>query len=187
MSNTSMPANFLNSTALPSITGLEASGPILPRPSNRRAVRDHRHQIGAGGQGCASAGCWRSRCRRRQPPGNRPTPKVALVGERLDRLDLELARPTAAGDRRAPHCGVLRMMTTTCVLPAFPALTSCFCANRRKSVFRQIEPDVKHAQTLGCNMPKHPVNNPGRPRIAAAPCPGHPAGIGNFFPLMIRS
>ncbi len=32
MSNTSMPANFLNSTALPSITGLAASGPILPRP-----------------------------------------------------------------------------------------------------------------------------------------------------------
>ena len=33
MSNTSMPANFLNRTALPSITGLEASGPILPSPS----------------------------------------------------------------------------------------------------------------------------------------------------------
>ncbi len=32
MSNTSMPANFLNSTALPSITGLLASAPILPRP-----------------------------------------------------------------------------------------------------------------------------------------------------------
>ena len=33
MSNTSMPANFLNRTALPSITGLPASGPILPSPS----------------------------------------------------------------------------------------------------------------------------------------------------------
>ncbi len=33
MSNTSMPANFWNSTALPSITGLAASGPIAPRPS----------------------------------------------------------------------------------------------------------------------------------------------------------
>ena len=32
-SKTSMPANFLNRTALPSITGLEASAPILPRPS----------------------------------------------------------------------------------------------------------------------------------------------------------
>ena len=32
MSKTSMPANFLKRTALPSITGLEASGPILPRP-----------------------------------------------------------------------------------------------------------------------------------------------------------
>ncbi|CAB5511760.1 hypothetical protein LMG26857_01048 [Achromobacter anxifer] len=33
MSYTSRPANFLNSTALPSITGLEASAPMLPRPS----------------------------------------------------------------------------------------------------------------------------------------------------------
>ena len=32
-SKTSMPANFLNRTPLPSITGLPASGPMLPRPS----------------------------------------------------------------------------------------------------------------------------------------------------------
>jgi hypothetical protein len=33
MSNTSMPANFLNRTALPSMTGFAASGPIAPRPN----------------------------------------------------------------------------------------------------------------------------------------------------------
>ena len=33
MSKTSIPANFLNRTALPSITGLLAKGPILPKPS----------------------------------------------------------------------------------------------------------------------------------------------------------
>ena len=33
MSNTSMPANFLNRHPLPSITGLPASAPMLPRPS----------------------------------------------------------------------------------------------------------------------------------------------------------
>ncbi|EWS64176.1 hypothetical protein Y695_02581 [Hydrogenophaga sp. T4] len=33
MSNTSMPANFLNRQPLPSITGLLASGPMSPRPS----------------------------------------------------------------------------------------------------------------------------------------------------------
>jgi len=33
MSKTSIPANFLKSTALPSITGLAASGPIAPKPS----------------------------------------------------------------------------------------------------------------------------------------------------------
>ena len=32
MSNTLMPANFLKSTALPSITGLAARGPMAPRP-----------------------------------------------------------------------------------------------------------------------------------------------------------
>ena len=33
ISKQSRPANFLNRTALPSITGFEASGPIAPRPS----------------------------------------------------------------------------------------------------------------------------------------------------------
>jgi hypothetical protein len=33
MSKQSMPANFLNRTAFPSITGLAASGPMDPRPS----------------------------------------------------------------------------------------------------------------------------------------------------------
>ena len=33
MSITSMPENFLNSAALPSITGFDASAPMLPRPS----------------------------------------------------------------------------------------------------------------------------------------------------------
>ena len=33
MSNTSMPANFLNNTPLPSITGLLACAPMLPKPS----------------------------------------------------------------------------------------------------------------------------------------------------------
>ena len=32
ISKTSMPANFLKSTALPSITGLLANGPIFPKP-----------------------------------------------------------------------------------------------------------------------------------------------------------
>ncbi len=32
MSNTSTPANFLKSTALPSMTGLPASAPMLPSP-----------------------------------------------------------------------------------------------------------------------------------------------------------
>src|SRR6218665_1502228 len=38
MSNTSMPENFLNKTALPSITGLLARGPMSPRPSPARPL-----------------------------------------------------------------------------------------------------------------------------------------------------
>jgi hypothetical protein len=52
MSMESIPANFLNRTALPSITGLDASAPMAPRPSTAvplettatmlpRAVRSH--------------------------------------------------------------------------------------------------------------------------------------------------
>ena len=33
MSKTSMPANFLNRQPLPSMTGLPATAPMLPRPS----------------------------------------------------------------------------------------------------------------------------------------------------------
>ncbi len=50
MSNTSMPANFLNSTALPSITGLAASGPDGPQPQHRRAVGDDADQVAARGE-----------------------------------------------------------------------------------------------------------------------------------------
>ena len=32
-SKTSMPANFLNKTPLPSITGFDAKGPMSPRPN----------------------------------------------------------------------------------------------------------------------------------------------------------
>ncbi len=93
MSNTSMPANFLNSTALPSITGLDASGPILPSPKHGGAVGDDGDQVGARGErggfrwivGDLGAGGGDAR-----RIGQR---EVALVGERLDRLDLELSGP----------------------------------------------------------------------------------------------
>ncbi len=62
MSKTSMPANFLNSTPLPSITGLAASGPMLPRPSTAvplvttatRLARAVRREAAAGSATIAS-------------------------------------------------------------------------------------------------------------------------------------
>ena len=95
MSNTSMPANFLNRTALPSITGLEASGPILPRPSTAvplvtTATRFCRMVSSSAwsrivGDGVAGGG----------DAGRIGERQVALVAERLGRLDLKLARPRA--------------------------------------------------------------------------------------------
>ena len=49
MSNTSMPANFLNRQPLPSITGLPASGPMLPRPSTAVPLVTTADEIAAGG------------------------------------------------------------------------------------------------------------------------------------------
>ena len=42
-------AKRLNSTALPSITGLEASAPQIAQPQDGGAVGDHGHQIALGG------------------------------------------------------------------------------------------------------------------------------------------
>ena len=50
MSKTSMPANFLNSTPLPSITGLAASGPMAPRPSTAVPLVMTADQIAARGE-----------------------------------------------------------------------------------------------------------------------------------------
>ena len=91
MSNASMPANFLNRTALPSITGLAASGPIAPRPSTAVPLLITADEIAARGQrrgfarivGDALAG--RRHARR---IGER---QVALIGQRLGRDHRELA------------------------------------------------------------------------------------------------
>ena len=85
-----MPANFLNRTALPSITGLAASGPILPRPSTAvplvtTATRLPAPCIGGlgriGDDGLAGGGDAR-RIGERQ---------IALGGERLGRRDLKFS------------------------------------------------------------------------------------------------
>ena len=42
----STPPNCLNSTALPSITGIAAAGPMSPRPEHGGAVGDDRDRVG---------------------------------------------------------------------------------------------------------------------------------------------
>ncbi len=91
MSKTSMPENFLNRQALPSITGLPASGPMLPRPSTAvplvttatRLPREVSERASAGSRGDRVAG--RGHTRR---IGER---EVALVDQRLRRSHRNLA------------------------------------------------------------------------------------------------
>jgi hypothetical protein len=71
---------------LPSITGFEDGG----------AVGNHRHQIGPGRQRGRLGGIGGDRHARRGDARRIGQRQVALVGERLDRLDLELARPRKA-------------------------------------------------------------------------------------------
>ena len=56
MSKTSTPANFLNRTALPSITGLAASGPIEPNPSTAVPLVTTATRLPRAVSVCASAG-----------------------------------------------------------------------------------------------------------------------------------
>jgi hypothetical protein len=49
MSNTSMPANFLNKTPLPSITGLAAKRADVAQAQHSCAVGDDRHQVAPAG------------------------------------------------------------------------------------------------------------------------------------------
>ena len=91
MSKQSMPANFLNSTALPSITGLAASGPMAPRPSTAvplvitaiRLAREVRLTASAGSRTISSQAIGDA--------GRIGEREVALVGELLGGEDRDLA------------------------------------------------------------------------------------------------
>ena len=83
MSKTSMPANFLNSTALPSITGLAASGPIAPRPSTAVPLVITADQVAARGEVARLGRVGRRSRRTRRDAGRIGEREVALVGEAL--------------------------------------------------------------------------------------------------------
>ena len=91
MSKTSMPANFLNRHALPSITGLPASAPMLPSPSTAvplvmTATRFAARRVARGIGGIVLDRRARVRDARRIRER-----QVALVGERLRRRDRDLS------------------------------------------------------------------------------------------------
>ena len=79
-------AKRLNSTALPSITGLEASGAQIAQPQDGGAVGDHGHHVALGGIVVGQLGIFRDRAAPAPPrPANRPGDRsrwvaIGLVG-----------------------------------------------------------------------------------------------------------
>ena len=119
MSNTSMSANFLNRTALPSITGLAASGPMAPRPSTAvplvmTAIRLPRLVTSAAVLGSATMSSQAA-----ATPGRIGQGQVALAGQRLGGDDGELSGPRHGGDIRAPRPSDRRRLSC-CRLPCRP-------------------------------------------------------------------
>ena len=97
MSNTSMPANFLNRTALPSITGLPASAPILPRPSTAVPLEITADQVAARGVVVrARVGVGDDRLAGGGDAGRIGQRQVALGRHALGRLDRQFPGPRKA-------------------------------------------------------------------------------------------
>ena len=91
MSNTSMPANFLNSTPLPSITGLAASGPMSPRPSTAVPLVMTRDEVAARGVAEGVGRVGDDLLAGRGDAGRIGERQVALVDQLLGRGDRDLA------------------------------------------------------------------------------------------------
>ncbi len=93
MSKQSMLANFLNSTALPSITGLDASAPMLPSPSTAVPFETTRDEVAAGGVVARGGGVGADLEAGLGDAGRIGAGEVAAVGQRLGGADLELSGP----------------------------------------------------------------------------------------------
>ncbi len=108
MSKQSMPANFLKRTAFPSITGLEASGPISPRPRTAVPLVTTANEILPGRQLGRLPGIGDDRLAGGGDAGRIGEREVALVAKGLGRLDLQFARLRQAVIDQRPRFQVLR-------------------------------------------------------------------------------
>jgi hypothetical protein len=96
MSNTSMPANFLNRQPLPSITGLAASGPMSPRPSTAVPLVMTPTRLPREVNSCRQRRVGLDVQARVGHAGRIGQRQVALVRQRLGRRDRDLAACRAA-------------------------------------------------------------------------------------------
>jgi hypothetical protein len=118
MSNTSMSAKCLNSTPLPSMTGLPASAPTLPSPSTARAVGDDRDQVALGRVAVGILRVGGDASHRLGHPRRIGQRQVALRAGRLGDLDADLsrARLLVIVQRRLVDLMVGMLLVEICVL-----------------------------------------------------------------------
>ena len=86
----------MKSTALPSITGFEASGPMAPSPSTAVPFESTATRFWRDVRLAAWPGSAAIELARRGDAGRIGEREVALIAERLRGMDLELARPRKA-------------------------------------------------------------------------------------------
>ena len=95
----STPPNCLNSTALPSITGIAAAGPMSPRPEHRGAVGDDGDGVGDPGVVVDEVGLRGDRLADAGDAGRVGEREVVAVLERHGASDLHLAAHVQGEDR----------------------------------------------------------------------------------------
>ena len=156
------PGEFLEQDRLAFHHGLGGQRADIAEPEHCGTVGDHRDQIGPGGQrrrfgrivGDLGAG--------RRDAGRIGQCQVALVGERLGGLDLEFTRARQPVIRKRRGAEIFRIGRHA--LPHGLSRPRITCGGRSSFeplVLRQIEPDVKHGQPLGCNIRKRSPSTGG--------------------------
>ena len=128
MSKQSIPANFLNRTALPSITGFDACGPMLPRPSTAVPFEITATRLPFAVYRRASAGVLRDLKAGVGDAGRIGEREVAPGRHRLRRPDFEFPGPRDAHGSRAPPAG--RPPSCYCQATWVPSLVAPAAARR---------------------------------------------------------
>ena len=163
-----MPANFLNRTDLPSITGLAASGADIAKPKNSAAIGDHRHEVAARGVAAGSLGIGLDLETGLGHAGAVGSRQIAAIGHRLGRADLQFTgfRKLVIIQRRGVAVArSARRSSSSSQVTLGRASNVCFSS-------RQLAPPADRLQSRCRCPPVDPARNQGLPRLRSGLEPG---------------